>query len=164
MNTSLARGLVVAGLSIGSVMGSGPAAAQANPTDGFFAFPQGGDWSPVALGTEPVEIQRITLPAGSYIVQASAALATEDTQVTHFVACGLGVAGVIQGELSRGLLGGATPPTFLTLSLTAGFAIDATQDLSLVCVTDVPDVVISQPSPITAIRVDSLTVSGGRGF
>jgi hypothetical protein len=135
-----------------------------NPILAFFAFPTGGSWHSVELATEFTEIQRLTLPAGKYIVNASAQLATVAPGPLS-VDCIITINGSRRGELARGVIGGLGQPTALeTIALTAGFSITSRRHLGLACRAEHPFLVFSQPSPITAIQVDDLRVRGGLGF
>lgn len=160
MNLNSARVLVLAGVLIASVVGSGVAAwadDDIRPTRGFFAREFG---STVGIGTDFTEIQVFSsLPAGKYIANASAVLASNDPE-RRFVDCIFTIGGAIQGELARGMVGGTGFDNFVSLPLTIGFTIRTTQDLGVACRSDVSGVVFSQGSPITAIRVDRLTVQG----
>jgi hypothetical protein len=66
--------------------------------------------------------------------------------------------GRIHGDLARGMIGGTGRDDFTSLPLTIGFSITAPTDLVLACSSDVPGVVFSQTSHITAVRVDRLTI------
>jgi hypothetical protein len=125
-------------------------------TRGFFVsgIPGGGA---INIGTDFTEIQKFSsLPPGSYIANASAVLASNGPDL-RLVDCGFTVGGTLQGELARGMVGGA-PNNFVSLPLTVGFTIETTTDLGVACRSDVSPAVVSQPSPITAIRVDRLTI------
>jgi hypothetical protein len=126
-------------------------------TRGFFAsgFPNG---ATVALGTDFTEIQRLqSLPRGNYVANASAGL-TSNYPDLLFVDCVFTIGGFIQGDVARGMVGGTGISNFVSLPLTVGFRIKKTQDLVLACRSDVADVVFSQNSPVTAIRVDRLKI------
>ena len=126
-------------------------------TRGFFVsvFPSG---ATVALGTDFTEIQRLqSLRRGNYVANASAVLGSNYPDL-RFVDCVFTIDGLIQGDLARGMVGGTGIDNFVSLPLTVGFTIKKTQDLVLACRSDVVDVVFSQSSPVTAIRVDRLTV------
>jgi hypothetical protein len=56
------------------------------------------------------------------------------------------------------MVGGQGPSNFVTLPNTIVFSIPARTNLSVACRADVADHVISQPSPLTAIQVGSVTV------
>jgi hypothetical protein len=120
-------------------------------TRGFFTPGPGGG---TFVGTAFTEISKLSLPAGEYIANASAVLGSGDP--AHFVDCTFTTGGTNKGELTRGMAGGTN--TFVTLPLTVGFTISTTTDLGVACRSDVAGVVFSQSSPITAIRVDRLTV------
>ena len=147
--------VLVAGI-VGGVAAQTHEHAKRGLTRGFFVsgFPNG---HTEALGTDFTEIQRLSsLPAGNYIANASAVLSSSNDPQLHLVDCIFMIGGFNQGELARGLLGG-TVNNFASLPLTLGFSITTTSDLVLACRADVSAVVFSQSSPITAIRVDSLT-------
>ena len=127
------------------------------PTRGFyvFGFPSGGT---EPIGTVFTEIQRLSsLPAGKYIANASAALASNapDRLYVDFI---FTLNDGLLGELGRGMVGGTGRDDFLSVPLAAGFTLNAPGDLGLSCITSEAGVVFSQSSPITAIRLDRLTV------
>lgn len=129
-------------------------------TRGFFASPQGGGgWASVVLDQQFRDIQRLSLPPGRYVANATAALASGSPDF-QAVGCFFRVGEVFQGDTVQGLIGGGVN-NFVTLPITAGFTLRTTQDLAVACAAERPDLVVSQPSPITAIRVDRLTVQGG---
>jgi hypothetical protein len=138
---------------------SGTSAAAATtdpiePTRGFFfPGPPGGTF----VGTGFTVISKLSLPAGKYIANASAVLNSNDPE-HRFVDCTFRLSGSNKGELSRGMLGGTGFDTFVSLPLTIGFAVRAPTALEVACVAEVAGVVFSQSSPITAIRVDRLTI------
>ena len=111
----------------------------------------------VSLGTGFSVIQKISLPAGSYVATVSAVLASSDPE-PRLVDCIFSVGGPTTGQLSRGMVGGQGPNNFLTLPNTVVFSIQARTNLSVACRADVADRVFSQPSPLTAIQVGSVTV------
>jgi hypothetical protein len=126
------------------------------PARGFFAsgIPGGGA---VNIGTDFTEIQKLSsLPPGSYIANGSAVLASNGPDL-RLVDCSFTTGGTLRGELARGMVGGAAN-NFVSLPLTIGFTIGTTTDLAVVCRSDVSPAVVSQPSPITAISVNHLTV------
>jgi hypothetical protein len=135
-------------LSSGGVSGGG--------TRGFFvSFIPGG--AAVNIGEDFTEIQKFSaLPPGSYIANASAVLASNGPDL-RLVDCVFTTGGTFQGELARGVVGGGAN-NFVSLPLTVGFTIETTTDVGVACRADVSPAVVSQPSPMTAIRVDRLTV------
>jgi hypothetical protein len=145
--------------------GTGVAASAADsgrgPMQGFFVsdFPDGGFEfldGDLARAAEFTEIQVLSLPPGKYIANASAVLASNDVQL-HLVDCTFTIGGVNQGALIRGMIGGDIN-NFATLPLTIGFTLQGAQDLGVACRSDAPRIVVSQPSPLTAIRIGRLTV------
>jgi hypothetical protein len=137
----------------------GPLAAidDIRPTRGFFVsgFPSG---ATVAIRRTFTEIQKFSsLPPGKYIANASAVLASNDAEL-RFVDCIFTINRAIRGELARGMVGGTGRDNFVSLPLTIGFEINMTSNLGVACRSDVSGVVFSQGSPITAIRLDRLTV------
>lgn len=164
MNLYRARILVLVGMVIASGVGGGVAAWAADggndqgSTRGFFAFPSGDGWVTVIIGTDPTVptvLQRLTLPPGKYIANAIASLASSNLTS---VRCRLTV-GTLDSDYVTGVVGRELND-FLTLALTFGFTIQAPQELAIAC-TAASDGVVSQPSPITAIRVDRLTIQEG---
>jgi hypothetical protein len=127
------------------------------PTRGFYVlgFPTGG--SETISTTGLTEIQTMSLPAGKYIANASAVLATNEAE-PRLVDCFFTINGAQQGESGRGMVGGTGRDAFTSLPMTIGFSIDAASNLGVACITEVESVVFSQASPITAIRLDRLTV------
>ena len=121
----------------------------------------GGNWSaaPLGGGGDFTAIQRLSLPAGKYIANASAHLVSNDANL-HVLSCIFTIDGRSVSKDVRGKIGG-TVNNFITLPLTAGFTINTSKELALACRGDFPGIVVSQPSPITAIRVDRLIVTEG---
>ena len=130
--------------------------ATAGVTRGFYVdgFPTGGF---AFIGTSFTQIQVFrNLPAGKYIATATAVLAATDPE-DRLVDCMFTINGTNRGGLIRGVLEGAPTDHFLSLPITFGFSSSAPVDLGVACRSDVAKVVISQPSPLTAIKVDQLT-------
>jgi hypothetical protein len=153
MKSSLGRAVVLSSLFVASALGTGAAAAD----NGFYVFPSAASWGSVSLDANYKVIQDLALPPGRYIANASAAL--ESGGGTFLLAeCVLMLNGAVLGDISRGLIGGSVQ-NFLTLPLTVGFTTGTAQDLQLACRGDVG--VRSQPSPMTAVRVNQLTVQKG---
>jgi hypothetical protein len=166
MSLNIARLLLLAGVLIPSIVAGGvddwgDDDIHPSPTQGFYAFPNGptGGWETVFLETEFAPIQRLSLPAGSCIANGMASLASFGPSV-NLVDCIFFVGGGFQGEMSRGSVGGG-PSNFTTLPLTIGFRINGNRQIAIACRADTPGVVLSQPSPITAIRVDRLSIRSG---
>lgn len=113
--------------------------------------------SAINIGTGFTVIQKISLPAGSYVATAMAVLASNDPEA-RLVDCMLAVGGVRRGQLARGMVGGLGANNFTTIPNTIVFAIKVRTNLTVVCQADLANRVVSQPSPLTAIRVDSVTV------
>jgi hypothetical protein len=136
-----------------------------SPIRGYFAHPADGDWHTVNIGTEFVEIQRLSLRRGKYIVNATAQLAANVIPPVG-VDCRLLVKGVADSGISSGVIGGTGSPTHkVMLALTFGFFIPEHRDLSLECRAEFGSMgIVSQPSNITAIRVHALIVRKGIGF
>ena len=136
--------------------------AEAGATAGFFATP-GDEFISIVIGNEPTEIQRLNLPPGSYVVNASAVLATY-SDIPLRVSCGLNVGGVRRGAPATGLLGGTGVDVMTSLPIALGVRLDAREDVGLTCAAGEPGLVWSQPSSITAIKVDRLKIVHGIGF
>jgi hypothetical protein len=148
--------VTLAGALIAGVAGAAAAADGRGPARGFFVSgPPTGAAEPI--GDDFTEIQVFeSLPRGSYIANAGAVLVSSSPE-PRLVDCVFTLDGVIQGELpARGVVGAIVG--FLTLPLTIGFTIETVQDLGVACRADVPDLVQSQPSTMTAIRVNRLIV------
>jgi hypothetical protein len=161
MTFTIARVLILAGGLIANV-GGGGGAAWAQETRGFFADPGHGSWQSVNIGTNFTVIQRFSaLPPGKYLAHASAVLASSDP-LFRYVDCGFTIGRNLQSDLARGVVGGTGVDNFVSLPLTLGFTLTTAQTLAVACRADVADAVVSQPSPITIIKVDRLTVQ--RGF
>ncbi len=126
------------------------------PVRGFFAtgFPAGVS-EPIGTGFTP--IQKLRLPAGKYIANGSAVLASNEAE-RRFIGCIFLIKGRTQGDMAKGMIGGTGRDDFASLPLTIGFSINAPTDLVLTCTSDVAGVVVSQTSHIAAIRVDRLTI------
>jgi hypothetical protein len=131
------------------------------PKKSFFANPARGSWHSIALGTEFTSIQNLTLPAGSYILNANAVL-TSSTPSATLIDCRFALNGVSTGLLASGTIGGnGATNQLMTLPLTYGFSASATRHVALECRAEFASIVFSQPSPITAVQVDELVVRGG---
>jgi hypothetical protein len=112
----------------------------------------------VPLGEDFTKIEEISsLPPGNYIANASAVLASGGQDI-RFVDCRLKAGSNILSELASGRIGGIDSNNFITLPIIFGFTIKRTANLELLCRSDASGAVVLQPSPITAIRVDRLTV------
>lgn len=102
------------------------------------------------------------LPKGKYVASASAVISSQvwELGVVHEVHCFFKIGKVILGTQATGLLDNTyIQSTSITLPLTTGFTIDEAQDLSVCCMrSSGPAVVTSQPSTITAVRVNKLQV------
>jgi hypothetical protein len=135
-------------------------AAKKTGTIGYYASPSGGpSWSTVIITGDFTVVQNLSLPAGDYIANAAAVVSVGGPEVIFSVDCIFTLNGARVGELSRGMVGGSFN-NFLTLPLTVGFTITKPQELAVACRADPPGV-YSQPSPITAIRVDNLVIQEG---
>jgi hypothetical protein len=157
MKLGIARSLILCSVFLASAVGSSTA-AWAEQTEGFYVFPSGAGWNFVALDENFRVIQTISLPAGDYIANASAALESTTPDRFLLAECLFTLNGARQGDVSRGLIGGGVQ-NFLTLPVTVGVSIDTPQSLQLACRGDAG--IRSQPSPITATRVVRLTVQKG---
>jgi|SRR5919112_5597080 hypothetical protein len=128
-----------------------PGVTRAFYVDGF---PTGGF---AFIGTSFTQIQVFaSLPAGKYIATATAVLAASDPE-DRLVDCMFTINGMLKGGLIRGVLVGAPTNHYLSLPITFGFSSSAPVDLGVACRSDVARVVVSQPGPLTAIKVDQLT-------
>jgi hypothetical protein len=101
-----------------------------------------------------LDILTLSLPAGSYVVSATAAVVT-DASITEEAQCivrssstPLSVA--VSGTLTAG------PSSNVTIPLTTAFTLTVPDNVSLACRSDGP--VFTQPSALTAIQVATLTV------
>jgi hypothetical protein len=93
--------------------------------------------------------------AGSYLASAVVVLASNDPEF-HLVDCALAVDGGIIAPVSSGAIGGQ-PNNFLTLPLLLGVKLEnQEQTLSVVCRTNVDNIVVSQPTSLAALRVGSI--------
>jgi len=131
-------------------------AASSSTTRGFFVG-NGPTGAAISLGTGFSVIQKMSLPAGSYVATVSAVLASSDPEA-RLVDCVFAVGGITTGQLARGMVGGLGPNNFATIPNTVVFAITTRTNLSVACRADIRDRVVSQPSPLTAIRVASVVV------
>jgi hypothetical protein len=123
-------------------------------TRGFFTA---GAHRVVTLGPDFREITKLELPPGAYIANVSASFAASGSLV-RLIDCFFTVGGVQRGELTRGMIGGIGPNNFTMLPHTVGVTLATRTDLGVACRTDAAGTgVTSQPSHLTAIRVDRLT-------
>lgn len=135
-------------------------AAKKNGIVGYYAFPSGGQsWESVLITGDFTVIQTLSLPAGDYIANATPVVSVGGPSDPFLVDCMFTLNGTRVGELSHGMVGGSFN-NFLTLPLTAGFSIRRPQTLAVACRADPPGV-YSQPTSITAIRVDNVVIQGG---
>ena len=134
----------------------GNAAAASSTTRGFFVG-NGPTGAAISIGTGFSVIQKMSLPAGSYVATVSAVVSSNDPEA-RLVDCVFAVGGITTGQLARGMVGGLGPNNFATIPNTVVFAITTRTNLAVACRSDVGDRVVSQPSPLTAIRVGSVTV------
>jgi hypothetical protein len=105
-------------------------------------------------GSTFIEIIKVTLPIGSYVVNAVANVA--GPLAFSIVECEL--SGSVSGALSsssKALVGG-TSNSFGTIPVTTAFTLTAAEDISLGCRATGTNV-LSQPSTMTVIRVGTLT-------
>jgi hypothetical protein len=144
-----------AGLVSSEVTASAEATtATIGETRGFFTA---GAARVVTLGTDLRQITKLTLPPGSYVANVSAVFAASGSLV-RLIDCFFTVGGVPRGALTRGMVGGLGPNNFTTLPHTIGVTLAARTDLGVACRTEAEGTgVVSQPSHLTAIRVDRLT-------
>jgi hypothetical protein len=96
------------------------------------------------------------LPPGTYLATATAALASDSRSPLQAAQCQLQIPGVWGGQDHQASIGGSAG-TFAVVPLIAGFTIETTQDLLLVCRATYEGVV-TQQSVISAIPVTTLTV------
>lgn len=135
-------------------------AAKKKGSIGYYASPTG-NWGTVRITEEFTVVQNLSLPAGSYIANASANVASESPSLTYnSVSCIFMINGFIRGEASRATVGGDVN-NMLSLPLTIGFTIDEPTDLEVACAAGNTTQVWSQPTSITAIRVDNLEIQEG---
>jgi hypothetical protein len=132
-------------------------AAKKHGTSAYYALPCC-NWGTVKINEEFTVIQNLLLPAGSYVANASAVLAADNTSDVS-VDCIFMLNSVIQGEAVRVTMG-ASFNNFASLPLTTAFTIDTPKELTVACRTTGTQV-FSQPTSITAISVDSLTIQEG---
>jgi hypothetical protein len=144
-------------MSVGGDDASAEAAVTATnigETRGFFTA---GASRVVTLGTGFSEITKLELPPGDYIANVSAVFAASGDLV-RLLDCVFTVGGVPRGQLTRGMVGGVGPNNFTTLPHTIGVTLVQRADLGVACRTDLAGSgVTSQPSHLTAIRLDRLT-------
>jgi hypothetical protein len=134
-------------------------AAKKPGTVGYYASPTG-NWGTVRITEEFTTVQNLSLPPGSYLANASAVVSSEELSSGYVnVDCIFMLNGLIQGELSRATVGG-TVTTMATLPLTIGFTIKKPTDLVVACRSSGTQV-WSQPTSITAIRVENLVIQQG---
>jgi hypothetical protein len=123
-------------------------------TRGFFTA---GANRVVTLGTEFSEITKLELPPGDYIANVSAVFAASG-ELVRLVDCVFTVGGLPRGQQTKGMVGGLGPNNFTTLPHTIGVTLAERADLGVACRTELAGSgVVSQPSHLTAIRLDRLT-------
>jgi hypothetical protein len=122
------------------------------PSDGFLKD-QRSSFGSQALSGTPLAIIKLTLPSGRYVVNATAAVVGGVTFAT--AQCFL--RGSISGNVSDAVqtTTGGSGNSFAAIPLTTAFTLTATEDIALVC--SASGSVSTQPSTITAIRVETLT-------
>jgi hypothetical protein len=106
---------------------------------------------PLALGTF-TRMASMSLPAGSFVVNATAAVAGDAT--FGVAQCQIRSPAGSLGRAVQATVGGS-PNSFATISLTAAFTLAAADEVSLACRGD--SSVVTQPSVMTAIQVQTLT-------
>lgn len=144
-----------------------PRSPEPAATVGHYAQPSGGypGFLSVSIGEEFTRIQRISLPAGKYIVNAQAVLGAGFKGPSVGVQCIFTVNGFTYGEVATGTVGDESDWGHkVTLPLTAGFDFKDRTSLAVACRTGRDAVVVSQGTPITAIKLDRLIVKHGIGF
>lgn len=123
-----------------------------------------GAFEAVVIGTGPdfTVVAALELPPGSWVVFATVALGSTNgvtgtsTVQMAFLLDGNIYSTAVQSnfviaETAR-TIGG-----FLVVPLTTGLALDRRQTVQVGCVATEPDTVLSQPTTITAIQVESVT-------
>ena len=123
-------------VSAGSAAVDAPEVAAASTATRGFYVGMGPTGAAISLGTGFSVIQKISLPAGSYVATVSAVLASSDPE-PRLVDCLFSVGGITTGQLSRGMVGGQGPSNFVTLPNTIVFSIPARTNLSVACRADV---------------------------
>jgi hypothetical protein len=116
----------------------------------------GGAAASIAADPDRTEIQVLDLPRGRYLASATAVLASNDP-LLHIVDCQFTIDGVLTGVQSSGQIGGDVN-NFLTLPMLIGVVLEDQAELAVSCRTDQADIVISQPSPLGALRLSRLEI------
>jgi len=156
MNFHVGRAFMLCSAALGVAVGGG-GSARADDQDqggtrGFFT--PAAAFEARLLDGEFREMRRLSLPPGRYIANATAGFASSTPD--FFIAeCIFFLGEGMQGELSRATLGGSFG-NFVTIPLTVGVTLKTPQDLLVACRGD--SAVSTQPTTITAIRVDRLTL------
>jgi hypothetical protein len=105
----------------------------------------------------PTTVESLSLPAGSYVLNAAVSVAGNNGGADESVRCllvGNHVQTLGPEFLTKiGNLGAATVP------VTSAFTLSATTDVSIECLASTAGGAVTQPSTMTAIRVASLTES-----
>jgi hypothetical protein len=124
-----------------------------------FVSDQSGNFEAVPIGTgpPPTIVAALELPPGSWVAFATVALsmgvsATPTDVEAGFLLDGVGYSPFVQTRFAVG-----TTLSFAVVPVTTGLTLDSPQTLQVVCQASQPDTVVSQPTTITAIQVESVT-------
>lgn len=101
-------------------------------------------------------VKTLSLPAGSYVVHATAAFARTFSSTFSGVACTLRTGSGQFGDQDQSTVGGDFN-SFALVPLAAAFTLAGPDTVSIIC-TAFTDGVFTQPSTITAIQVQTLSV------
>jgi hypothetical protein len=121
-----------------------------------FVSDQSRVWTSIDIGAGPVDytvVASLKLPAGSWVAFATVAF-------TRANGGGTGVSVVFQldgkpySPMVQSDLSGAG---FVVVPLTTGLVLDSPKTLQVGCMANKKDTISSQPTTITAIRMESLT-------
>jgi hypothetical protein len=144
-----------------------PDDSNSNPVKAVFSAPLGKGFHAITILEDWTVIQRVRLPSGNYIVNAVANVAFQATQYAQGVQCRVAVNGnVFIGEPSGVQAGPYWPGSHrFALPINVGISLRNRSRVDIVCRKSHDfSSASSQPSTISAIRVDRLRIAEGMGF
>ncbi|MBV9208645.1 MAG: hypothetical protein JO037_25305 [Actinobacteria bacterium] len=113
---------------------------------------------PIGTGPEFTVIAALELPPGNWVAFATVALAANGAPGTSSVQAVFLLGGEIYSPaVQSDFVISDTFEGFRVIPLTTGLAVHTRQILQVGCRASHPDAILSQPTTITAIQVDSVT-------
>jgi hypothetical protein len=125
---------------------------------------QSASFGSVVIGTAPnaTVVASLELPPGSWVVFATVAFASSGAVGKTVVQLRLQLDGTAFGQEVQSNffaeVADSSVAGFLVVPLTTGLVLDTPKTLQIACVAGHTGLVTSQPTTITAIRVESVTV------